>query len=49
MQLVDSFHSGVCCCPRDLEEETWVVADAMRADHGQAVQEKQVDFAMFCQ
>lgn len=31
-----------CCCPRDLEEETWVVADAMRADHGNPVEEHQV-------
>lgn len=45
LQLEAKLMSGaycVCCCPRDLEEETWVVADAMRADHGQAVQEKQV-------
>ena len=42
-------NSGECCCPRDLEEETWVVADAMRADHGNPVEEHQVDLAMFCQ
>eukprot|EP00913_Durusdinium_trenchii_P010984 g10309.t1 len=31
-----------CCCPTDLSEETWVVADAIRADHGYEVDESQV-------
>ncbi|CAJ1373396.1 unnamed protein product [Effrenium voratum] len=31
-----------CCCPLNLDEETWVVADGIRADHGYAVEESQV-------
>ncbi|CAK9114006.1 unnamed protein product [Durusdinium trenchii] len=45
LQLEAKLASGAycdCCCPTDLSEETWVVADAIRADHGYEVDESQV-------
>jgi len=45
LQLEAKLASGAycgACCPQNLEEETWVVADAMRADHGEAIQEHKV-------
>ncbi|CAJ1365413.1 unnamed protein product [Effrenium voratum] len=45
LQLAAKLISGAycdCCCPLNLDEETWVVADGIRADHGYAVEESQV-------
>jgi len=45
LQLAAKLISGAycdCCCPVDMSEEAWVVADSLRADHGDEVDEKQV-------